>query len=118
MASVPLSVSSSQAGLLLLPLSLLQPAAAAGACLRYRLPRLAPPGLSSVRKGRLLSLPTPPRAAEEKNGWAVTKEEDVEEEEARKESEEDRGGDGAGGAGRADSLRTTSSLGHQGSSLA
>ncbi|KAK3146453.1 hypothetical protein QOZ80_3BG0266480 [Eleusine coracana subsp. coracana] len=95
MASVPLSASSSQAGLLLLPLSLLQPAAAAGACLRYRLPRLAPPGLSSVRKGRLLSLPTPPRAAEEKNGWAVTKEEDVEEEEVRKEGEEDRGGDGA-----------------------
>lgn len=100
MASVPLSASSSQAGLLLLPLSLLQPVAAAGACLRYRLPRL-PPGLSSVRKGRLLSLPAPLRAAEGRNGWALTKEEVVDEE-VRKEGEEEREGDGveARGSGR------------------
>ncbi|OEL37170.1 Magnesium transporter MRS2-11, chloroplastic [Dichanthelium oligosanthes] len=96
MASVPLSASS-QAGLLLLPLPLLQPPGA-GACLRYRLLRL-PPGLASVRKGGLLPLPllAPPRAAEGKDGRAVTKEEVVEEEEVevRKEGEEE-GGDGGG----------------------
>ncbi|TVU45661.1 hypothetical protein EJB05_05153 [Eragrostis curvula] len=98
MASVPLSASSSQAGVLLLPLPLplLQPAVtAAGACLRYRFPRL-----SSVRKGGLLALP---RAAEGKDGWAVTKEEEVEEEaEATKQSEEGSGGGGeeARGSGR------------------
>jgi magnesium transporter len=101
MASVPLS-SPSQAGLLVLPLPLLQPAV--GACLRYRLPRL-PPGLSSVRKGGLLPLPllVPPRAVEGNDGRAVTKEEVEEEEEeveveVTKEGEEDtqeRGGTGA-----------------------
>jgi len=101
MASVPLSTPS-QAGLLVLPLPLLQPAV--GACLRYRLPRL-PPGLSSVRKGKLLPLPlrllVPPRAVEGNDGRAVTKEEveDEEEEvEVTKEGEEDtqeRGGSGA-----------------------
>ncbi|XP_062214955.1 magnesium transporter MRS2-A, chloroplastic [Phragmites australis] len=91
MASVSLSASS-QAGLLLLPLPLLHPAAAAaGACLRYRVPRLPPLGLSSVRKGALLPLPAP-RAAEGKDGRAVTKEEEVvEEEEVRKDGEEERG---------------------------
>lgn len=88
MASVPLS-SSSQAGLLVLPSPLLQPAV--GACLRYRyrLPRLLPPGLSSVRKGGLLPLPllVPPRAAEGNDGRAVTKEEVEEEEEVEVEVE-------------------------------
>ncbi|RCV41463.1 hypothetical protein SEVIR_9G136400v4 [Setaria viridis] len=111
MASVPLSASS-QAGLLLLPLPLLQPpgaGAGAGACLRYCLPRL-PPGLASVRKGGLMTLPlplpllAPPRAAEGKDGRAVTTEEVMEEEEdleVRKEGES--GGaseDAARGSGR------------------
>ncbi|PAN45660.1 hypothetical protein PAHAL_9G133500 [Panicum hallii] len=105
MASVPLSASS-QAGLLLLPLPLLQPpGASAGACLRYRLPRL-PPALSSVRKGGLLPLPI--LAAEGKDGQAVTKEEveedDEEEVEVRKEGEED-GGSGDGGVAREDASR-------------
>ncbi|RLN39273.1 hypothetical protein C2845_PM01G32460 [Panicum miliaceum] len=109
MASVPLSASS-QAGLLLLPLPLLQPPGA-GACLRYRLPRL-PPALSSVRKGGLLPLPLPilalPRATEGKDGRAVTKEEveeeDEEEVEVRKEGGED-GGSGDGGGAREDESR-------------
>ena len=87
MASVPLSTPS-QAGLLVLPLPLLQPAV--GACLRYRLPRL-PPGLSSVRKGKLLPLPlrllVPPRAVEGNDGRAVTKE--------GEEDTQERGGSGA-----------------------
>ncbi|KAG2536093.1 hypothetical protein PVAP13_9NG156800 [Panicum virgatum] len=112
MASVPLSASS-QAGLLLLPLPLLQPpGAGAGACLRYRLPRL-PPALSSVRKGGLLPLPilAPPRAAEGKDGWALAKEEVVEEDEeeveveVRREGEEDGGGSGDGGGAREDASR-------------
>ncbi|CAL4926707.1 unnamed protein product [Urochloa decumbens] len=111
MASVPLSASS-QAGLLLLPLPLLHPpGASAGACVRYRLPRL-PPGLASVRKGGLLPLPhlATPRAAEGKDGRAVTKEEVVEEEEEeleiRKEGEEEGEG-GDGGAAREDAARAS-----------
>ena len=111
MASVPLSASS-QAGLLLLPPPLLQPpGAGAGACLRYRLPRL-PPALSSVRKGGILPLPilAPPRAAEGKDGRAsLTKEEVVEEDEeeveVRREGEEDGGGSGDGGGAREDASR-------------
>ncbi|KAG2546833.1 magnesium transporter MRS2-A, chloroplastic-like [Panicum virgatum] len=112
MASVPLSASS-QAGLLLLPPPLLQPpGAGAGACLRYRLPRL-PPALSSVRKGGILPLLilAPPRAAEGKDGRAsLTKEEVVEEDEeevveVRKEGEEEDGGSGDGGGAREDASR-------------
>ncbi|CAN6298243.1 unnamed protein product, partial [Urochloa humidicola] len=108
MASVPLSASSSQAGLLLLPLPLLQPpGASAGACVRYRLPRM-PPGLASVRKGGLLPLPllATPRATEGKDGRAVTKEEVMEEEEEEEDFEvrkegEDEGESGDGSAARA-----------------
>nr|CAB3493668.1 unnamed protein product [Digitaria exilis] len=112
MASVPLSASS-QAGLLLLSLPLLQPPGA-GAWLRYRLPRL-PPALSSVRKGGILPLPllAPPRAAEGKDGRAVTKEEVLEEEEeeveVRKEGGEE-GGSGDGGVTREEAARGSGSF--------
>ncbi|KAL6637619.1 hypothetical protein ACP70R_025191 [Stipagrostis hirtigluma subsp. patula] len=102
MASVPLSPSS-LAGLLLLQLPPPQSATGAGACLRWRLPRLPPLGLASVRKGGLLPLPAP-RAAEGKDGRAVTKEEvvgaDEEEEEVGKER-----GVGGGGETREEAAR-------------
>jgi len=63
------------------------------------------------RAPAVLPLPilAPPRAAEGKDGWALTKEEVVEEDEeeveVRREGEEDGGGSGDGGGAREDASR-------------